>query len=80
MTPEQLETKVRSFYPADQHPNDCIELERLADDQIFALLAYEFWKDGMDWELGIEQIALGQTVSYNTREKCIHILKTVFCY
>jgi len=76
MTPEQLEQKVNAL----KAPNSKEGLEALADDQIFALLAYEFWKDGMDWDLGIEQIALGHTVSYNTREKCIHILVTVFGY
>jgi hypothetical protein len=80
MTQEQLEAKVRTFWPLDQHPNDCIELPKLTDDQIFSLLAWELWKDGMDWELGIADIAEGKTASYNTREKCMHILKTVFGY
>ena len=79
ITQEQLEAKVRSFYPADQHPNDCINLSDLTDDQLFALLAWEMWKDGMDWVL-VPVVAMGKNPLYKNREDAIHFLMTAFAY
>ena len=76
MTPQELDAKVKALpgYTGN------IDLFRLTDDQVFALLAWEFWRDGMDWNLGIPEIAMGQSASYPTRERAIHILKAVFGY
>lgn len=88
MTPEKLEEIVSELFPTKfnqtkpfvaDHPND-LDLPTLRDDQIFALLAWEFWKDGMDWELGISNIAEGKSALYPTRASAIHILKVVFDY
>ena len=79
VTQEQLEAKVRSFYPADQHPNDCIDVLTLTDDQLYALLAWEFWKDGMDWKL-VPNVCMGKNPMYKTREDVLHVLKIVFAY
>ena len=79
VTQEQLEAKVRSFYPADQHPNDCIDVLTLTDDQLYALLAWELWKDGMDWGL-VPEVCMGNNPMYKTRENVLLILKSVFAY
>jgi hypothetical protein len=75
---EQLEDTIKSL--TARYKGGKIILSELTEKETFELLAYSFWKDGMDWELGISDIAEGKTASYNTREKCFHILKTVFGY
>ena len=73
MIPAQLENKVHAIAGKD--------LSTLADDQIFAILAYELWKDGMDWDQGVSDLAEGKpNLQYKTREDCINFLKTVFGY
>jgi hypothetical protein len=77
MTKKQLEAKIQTIHNTE----GCrIDITKLNEDQVFALTAYELWKDGMDWDTGIPQIAEGKEPLYNTREKCMHILKAVFGY
>ena len=47
--------------------NDNIFLDELTDDQIYALLAWEMWKDGCDdWDM-ISDITKGIYLPFNTR-------------
>lgn len=57
-----------------------LPLYDLHDGQLFILLAWELWHDGLDVVDEIISIAEGQNPLYNTREKCIHPLVTVFGY
>ena len=79
ITQEQLETKVEVFIK-DIQTNDTSDITQLADDQIFALTAWSFWKDGMDWDQGIQSIAEGTDPVLKTREQCILTLKSIFGY
>jgi hypothetical protein len=79
MTPEQLEVKVKVFID-DIQTNDTSDITQLADDQVFALIAYKFWKDGMDWDNGIPEMADGEDPIIRTREEAIHALKNIFGY
>ena len=77
MTQQELELKVKGI---KARVDVADSLEVLAEDEIFLLLAYELWKDGMDWDQGVLEIAYGKNPLYNTREKAMHILTTVFLY
>jgi hypothetical protein len=72
MTQEELEVKAKAI------PRDDITI--LTDDQLFILVAWEMFKDGMPWIAGVPRIAEGFHPLYNTREKCIHVLKICFGY
>jgi hypothetical protein len=77
MTPQELEAKVESF----QGKNVTHDVEDLDDDEVFALLAWELWKDGMDWEEDLANLADGKTnLQYKNREDAINYLQTVFGY
>lgn len=79
ITQEQLEAKVTAL----GGPNNCEDLSTLTDDQVFALLAWELWKDGMDWNQGVPEIAEGKFTRnnlFNTREGCVLFLKSTFGY
>ena len=85
ITQEQLEAKIKKLFPIEfdpkveslkDHPSD-LELHTLSDENVFALLAWEMWKDGMDWDTGIPDIAEGK--SY-TREDAITTLIYVYSY
>ena len=77
MTKKEFEFKIKAI-KAKVDAADSLEV--LAEDEIFILLAFELWGDGMDWGQGILEIAQGKNPLYNTREKAMHILKTVFIY
>jgi hypothetical protein len=88
--------KVTSLYPVPKPNKDIdlkkikaeaeiinqksLPLEDMTDDQLFIFLAWSFWKDGLDVFEEIVVIAKGKNPLYNTREKCIHTLITVFGY
>jgi hypothetical protein len=74
MKPEQLEAKVKAIQAKE------FSLEELPDDELFALVAWEMWKDGMDWDQGVSNMAEGKVLGMNTRENCIHALKVMFGY
>jgi hypothetical protein len=78
MTPQQLEAKILVI--CDKFRNRQIVLEEMTDDEIFAWLAYGFWKDGMDWNKGVPEIAEGKDPILKTRELCIQALKNIFGY
>lgn len=56
------------------------QLKDLTDSQIYALLAYKLWADGMDWDQGIPEIAKGTSPLYNSREAAIKVLVDNFGY
>jgi hypothetical protein len=88
MTPEQLEVKINEIQkdaPTKKrhgHVSSIIlvDLEKLTDNQLFALLAWELWKDGADDWAWIESIVQGKDMQFKTRSDCISYLKTVFGY
>jgi hypothetical protein len=58
-----------------------LNLDTKTDEQIFALLAWEFWTDGMDWGEDLASLAEGKTnLQYKNREDAIKYLQTVFGY
>jgi hypothetical protein len=77
---EMIEKKVRVFLPEGSHPNDVIEADKLEEDQVFALLAWEFWKDGLDEDAALSEIYNGFNSLYNTKEKAWHTLRMCFGY
>jgi len=74
MTPQELETKIKKM------EENGFEVENLKDEDLYALLAYCFWKDGMDWDEGVLDIASGQYLPFNIREAAIDQLENVFGY
>lgn len=78
LTQEQLEAKYQAVLK-DRHPADLI-LGELHEDQVFTLLAWELWKDGMDWGPDLIEVAMGKNPSYPTREMAIQALAKVFSY
>ena len=79
MTPTELEEKIKVFIE-DIQTNDTSSITQLDDDQIHALLAWEFWKDGADWNDLVEDIATGQYLPFNTRVAAIDQLRKVYGY
>jgi hypothetical protein len=55
-------------------------LDKLSDEDLHALLAWEFWKDGADWGDLVEDIATGQYLPFNTRVAAIDQLRKVYGY
>lgn len=76
MNQEQLEAKVKSFYPVE---NIGLNLADLTDDQLYALLALAMWKDGCPWDI-VENVAMGRNPLYKDRSDCIHFLMNTFAY
>ena len=77
MTQEELETKVQGVQRVLELSKD---LNELLDDQIHALLAWEYWKDGADWNDLVVDMITGQYLPFNTRESAIKALKEIFGY
>lgn len=77
MTQKELEDKIRIIH---QILGTNPDLGRLSDDQIYVLLAWEFRKDGMDWDMGVESIARGRHPLFNTRGSAVMQLQNVFGY
>ena len=77
MTQEELETKVQGVQRVLELSPD---LNELLDDQIHALLAWEYWKDGADWNDLVVDMITGQYLPFNTRESAIKALKEIFGY
>jgi hypothetical protein len=86
VTPEHLETKIKEIFPTITFPipaqlkSQKLDLDKLSKDQIFTLTAWEFWKDGQDWDQGISDIAEGHDVILCDRAHCITALKNIFGY
>jgi len=84
LTQEQLIAVIVKLFPTLDHPScTCLcglDLSNLTDEQVYALLAWEMWKDGMDWDQGVEDITTGQYLPFNTRQSAIDHLKTAFGY
>ena len=78
ITQEQLEAKYKAIVK-NGHPAD-LKLSDLHDDEVFVLLAWELWKDGMDFGPDLIQIAMGQNPTYPTREQAVLALCRVFSY
>lgn len=76
---ELIEQKIQVIMPEGVHPND-LDIDKLSDDQVFALLAWEMWKDGMDGDDDLSEIFHGRNFYYNTKEKAWHFLKKCFAY
>jgi hypothetical protein len=74
---EQLDAKVQGIKKILDFTKD---LGELLDDQVFVLTAWEFWKDGRDWENGIPELAEGRDPILKTRELCVQALKNIFGY
>ena len=77
MTQEELEAKEKKI--TERFKPGAIELDKLEDHEIYTLIAYELWKDGMDWQL-IPEIAQGRSSYYQPRQLVTNILRTVFQY
>jgi hypothetical protein len=77
---EMIEAKVKLIIPDGSHPNDVIEPDKLEENQIFALLAWEMWKDGLDDEAELSALYNGFNELYNTKEKAWHTLRMCFGY
>ena len=53
-------------------------LDRLTDEQLRARVALCLWKDGLDDEASLGEIVSGKNPLYDTREKCLKVLRDVF--
>jgi hypothetical protein len=73
ITQEQLEEKVKAI----QKGGENVSVNDLDNEDLFALLAWEMWKDGMDWDQGISDIAAGKSI---TREDATFNLINIFGY
>ncbi|MBE3087732.1 MAG: hypothetical protein IMZ61_16395 [Planctomycetes bacterium] len=95
MTPTELEEKIKRILcgacpsEGDNKNGYCVNctvapvdlvLDKLDDSQLHALLAWEFWKDGADWNDMVADIATGQYLPFNTRAATIDQLRKVFGY
>jgi hypothetical protein len=92
MIQQELEAKVKKILcgACPSKENEChvtctmapidLNLDKLSDDQLHALLAWEFWKDGADWDDLVEDIATGQYLPFNTREAALDQLRKVYGY
>jgi hypothetical protein len=69
-----------SNIPHGKKPLKDLELNKLRNEDLHHLLAWEFWKDGADWDDFVEDIATGQYLPFNTREATIDQLRKVFGY
>jgi hypothetical protein len=78
ITQEQLEVKAKEII--FRLLGDGGSLENLSDDELFALVAYELWKDGMDWDQGIPEYAEGKDPIIKNRLTAIQLLKNTFGY
>jgi hypothetical protein len=77
MTQTQLENIIGNLQ--NRH-NDNILLDNLNDAEIYALLAWEMWKDGEDWDLVAVDIPEGIYLPFNTRESASNELINKFGY
>lgn len=75
MNQTELETKIQSIYA-----KGIVLLDKLQDDEIYALLAWEMWKDGEDWDLVASDIPEGIYLPFNTRESASNELINKFGY
>lgn len=75
----QLELEGKVIHITEKHGEDWL-LEDLTDDDIYALLAWAYWKDGADWDDMVADMATGQYLPFNTRESAVKALQDIFGY
>jgi hypothetical protein len=79
MTQEQLSGKVANTLARLLKLS--LSMEDLPEDELWALLAWELWKDGRDWDEDLENIASGRgDIQFHHRSDAISYLKAVFGY
>lgn len=55
-----------------------VSVNDMSDDEVFVLIGYELWKDGMDWDI-VPQVVAGQNIMYD-RYESVQTLKRIFNY
>ena len=79
MNRRQLSDKIDAIHA--KFEGSRIDIGRLLEDELFALLAWELWKDGRDWDDDLEKLAGGvPDTQFRGRPDCINFLVTVFGY
>lgn len=76
VTQQQFEAKIKEI----KRGQGTLDLNTLSNEDVFALLAWEYWKDGADWDDLVVDMITGQYLPFNTRETAIKALQDIFGY